>query len=102
MQMAAGKVYRGFQENISVWDIQSGAPVAHFRAHDAPVKHMVLGDDEIVSVGNDRCIRAWNLHTLERQWSIDAPDEVLTIAVDIRSVVVGCRAACVCLLIRIT
>jgi WD40 repeat protein len=75
------KIFTGADDNdIVVWDVESGAEVARFEGHFGPVRSLAVSDDgtRLFSGSGDRTARAWDIETGLEIRRFEGPDEAIT------------------------
>jgi WD40 repeat protein/tRNA A-37 threonylcarbamoyl transferase component Bud32 len=55
----------GFDGNIRIWNLQSGALVEKMRSHQAPVISLIIHETKLISASHDLTVRIWSLDTHE-------------------------------------
>ena len=66
-----------FDANLTLWDLESGSPIATLKGHTAPVFSVALSPDgsHAFSASQDQTVKQWNLKELSEQAHENAHDE---------------------------
>ena len=87
--MHDGKIFGGFNESIAIWSIETGTSEAQFKAHDAPITHLLVRHGFILTAACDRKIRLWDANTTEQLAEWQTIDQTQSIMFDSNAVVCG-------------
>ncbi|MDP6933065.1 MAG: WD40 repeat domain-containing protein, partial [Myxococcota bacterium] len=85
-------VSAGLDGRIATWDLPSGTLRYSIDAHgDAAAGVALLGEDQVVSIGQDRWVRGWDLHTGAPTFALPLPASLDAVDVLAGNLAIGDR-----------